>query len=172
MAELTQKDRLQPSLLDRLTDDEPDQSQESREKRILTINRLREYVLRDLGWLFNASCLMDEEAFSRYPFAARSVINFGLPPLAGTTVRGLDLEMLERRLRQAILDFEPRILGHSLRVRAMLTEEHMSHNTLTFEIEGDLWAQPLPLKLYLKTDIDLENGQVRVQEADRPGIHW
>jgi type VI secretion system protein ImpF len=34
MAELTQKDRLQPSLLDRLTDDEPDKLQESREKRI------------------------------------------------------------------------------------------------------------------------------------------
>lgn len=33
MAELTPKDRLQPSLLDRLTDDEPDKTQESREKR-------------------------------------------------------------------------------------------------------------------------------------------
>jgi type VI secretion system protein ImpF len=55
MAELTPKDRLQPSLLDRLTDEEPDQPQESREKRVLSLNRLRESVLRDLAWLFNAS---------------------------------------------------------------------------------------------------------------------
>jgi len=33
MAELTQKERLQPSLLDRLTDDEPDKLSEAREQR-------------------------------------------------------------------------------------------------------------------------------------------
>lgn len=32
MAELTSKERLQPSLLDRLTDDEPDKTQESRDQ--------------------------------------------------------------------------------------------------------------------------------------------
>lgn len=170
MAELTSKDRLQPSLLDRLTDDEPDQPRESREKRVLSVNRLRESVLRDLGWLFNAGGASSDEGFERYPFAARSVINFGLPPLSGMTARGLDLEMLERVLRQAILDFEPRILRNTLRVRAALTEERMSHNALTFEIEGELWAQPLPLQLYLKTEIDLESGQVKLEPADRPGI--
>ncbi len=38
----------------------------------------------------------------------------------------------------------------------------MSHNALTFEIEGELWAQPVPLRMmYLKTEIDLESGQVK-----------
>ncbi len=170
MAELTPKDRLQPSLLDRLTDEEPDQPQESREKRVLSMSRLRESVLRDLGWLFNASSAASDEDLERYPFAARSVINFGLPPLTGTTAYGLDLEMLERALRQVILDFEPRILRNTVRVRAALTEERMSHNALTFEIEGELWGQPLPQQLYLKTEIDLESGQVKVEQADRPGV--
>ena len=35
------------------------------------------------------------------------------------------------------------------------------------EIEGDLWAQPIPLQLYLKTEIDLESGQVKVEESSR-----
>ncbi|MFO7641675.1 MAG: type VI secretion system baseplate subunit TssE [Candidatus Competibacteraceae bacterium] len=170
MAELTPKDRLQPSLLDRLTDEEPEQPQESREKRVLSLNRLRESVLRDLAWLFNASGASSGESFERYPFAARSVVNFGLPALTGTTAHGLDLEMLERALRQAVLDFEPRILRNTLRVRAALIEERMSHNALTFEIEGELWGQPLPQQLYLKTEIDLESGQVKVEQADRPGI--
>jgi type VI secretion system protein ImpF len=34
----------------------------------------------------------------------------------------------------------------------------MSLNALMFEIEADLWAQPLPLHLYLQTEVDLETG--------------
>lgn len=168
MAELTPKERLQPSLLDRLTDDEPDRQQESREQRVLSTRRLRECVLRDLGWLFNATRMTDHEVDAHYPFAARSVLNYGLPPLAGLIARGLDLSDLEQNLRQAIIDFEPRILRPSLRVRATLTGEQMSHNALAFEIEGDLWSQPLPLQLYLKTEIDLESGQVKIEESSRP----
>ncbi len=166
MAELTQKDRLQPSLLDRLADDEPDQLQESREKRILSMSRLRESVLRDLEWLLNTVRLPSHYEIERYPFAARSVINFGLPPLSGTLANGLNINELENILAQAIKDFEPRILRSTVKVRVILAQDLMSHNTLTFIITGDLWAQPLPLELYLKTEIDLESGQVKVEEAD------
>jgi type VI secretion system protein ImpF len=38
----------------------------------------------------------------------------------------------------------------------------MSNNTLSFEITGDLWAQPLPLQLFLKTEVDIENGTVKL----------
>lgn len=168
MAELVPKDRLQPSLLDRLTDDEPDQLQESREKRVLSISRLRECVLRDLAWLLNAARLPSHQAIERYPFAARSVINYGLPPLSGTLASSLDVHELENILTQAIEDFEPRILRGTVRVQIILTRELMSHNTLTFVISGNLWAQPLPLQLYLKTEFDLESGQVKVEEADHP----
>ena len=48
MAELTPTERLQPSLLDRLTDDEPSHSQEARNRRVLSIQKLRESVLRDV----------------------------------------------------------------------------------------------------------------------------
>ncbi|MBL8260722.1 MAG: type VI secretion system baseplate subunit TssE [Candidatus Competibacteraceae bacterium] len=168
MAELTPKERLQPSLLDRLTDEEPDRQEESRDKRVLSMSRLRECVLRDLGWLLNATRMADDRLDARYPFAARSVINYGLPALAGGTARSLEINDLEQSLRQAIIDFEPRLLRHSLRVRAELTEERMSHNALTFEIEGSLWAQPLPLQLYLKTEIDLESGQVQIEESSQP----
>ncbi len=165
MADLTPKDRLQPSLLDRLTDDEPDKKQESREKRVLSANRLRECVLRDLAWLLNSVQMSASEEIDRYPFAAHSVINYGLPPMSGNVVSSLDIKELENIMRQAIRDFEPRILRSSVKVRAILARDLMAHNTVSFEINGDLWAQPLPLQLYLKTEIDLENGQVRIEEA-------
>ena len=42
MAELTQQERLQPCLLDRLTDDAPEKTQESRDQRVVSLRRLRE----------------------------------------------------------------------------------------------------------------------------------
>ncbi|MGV8301633.1 type VI secretion system baseplate subunit TssE, partial [Pseudomonas aeruginosa] len=49
MAELTLQERLQPSLLDRLTDDEPGNLKEAAERRVLTLNQLKASVLRDLA---------------------------------------------------------------------------------------------------------------------------
>jgi type VI secretion system protein ImpF len=40
----------------------------------------------------------------------------------------------------------------------------MSHNSMSFAIEAVLWSQPIPLQLYLRTQIDLEDGDVRIAE--------
>ena len=166
MAELSHKERLQPSLLDRLTDDEPKQRVEAREKRVLSVSQLRECVRRDLAWLFNTTNLtaVDPELEPAYPLAARSVINYGIPDLAGRTVSGIDIAALERLLRQAIWDFEPRLVRGSVTVRG-LVDEDMSHNAVAFAIDAELWAQPVPLRLYLRTQVDLEAGRVDVSEA-------
>ena len=50
MAELLPQERLQPSLLDRLVDDNPGEQKESRDQRVLVIRKLRDFVLRDLAW--------------------------------------------------------------------------------------------------------------------------
>src|SRR5262245_31843195 len=83
MPELTPQERLQPALLDRLTDDEPDREQEPRERRVMTKSRLRQAVLRDLAWLFNATRLEGTVDLSGLGDVRRSVINFGLPALSG-----------------------------------------------------------------------------------------
>jgi type VI secretion system protein ImpF len=164
MVELTQQERLQPSLLDRLTDEEPGKKQEPREKRVLSLKKLREGVRRDLAWLFNAGNLASAQDLEPYPEVARSVLNYGMPNLAGSTVSNVDVAALERILRQAITDFEPRIVRNSIKVRLVVDEAKMSHNAVTFEIEGLLWAQPTPLQIYLKTEFDLEMGDVKVTD--------
>ena len=168
MAELTQKERLQPALLDRLTDDDPEHRQESREKRVLSVRRLRESVLRDLAWLLNASRLDSLQDLDDYPQAAHSVLNYGIPDMTGLTASGVDVTAIERAVRQAIWDFEPRILRQTVRVRARVDPARMSHNALTFDIEGQLWAQPVPLQIFLKTELDLELGEVVVTENTGP----
>lgn len=166
MAELTPTERLQPSLLDRLTDEEPAQSQEARNRRVLSIQRLRESVLRDVAWLLNTTNLAEPNLSERYPQVAKSVVNYGLPDLAGLTASAVKIGELESLVRQAVLDFEPRIIRDTLQVRAHGADE-MNHNALVFEISGELWAQPVPLELFLKTEIDLENGEFLVIESNK-----
>jgi type VI secretion system protein ImpF len=162
LAELSVKERLQPSLLDRLTDHEPGKSQENREQRVFSLTRLREAVLRDLTWLLNTTNLEAGQDLEPFPEVARSVLNYGIPDLSGITVSGTDIPGLERALRQAISEFEPRILRDGLRVRLEINETQMSHNAMTFLIEGELWSEPVPLRLYLKSEIDLDTGEATV----------
>lgn len=173
MPELTHKERLQPSLLDRLTDDEPDEHQESREKRVLSAERLRTSVLRDLTWLLNTTNLSALIDLSAYPESSKSVINYGLPDLAGHTASSIDVVKLEQLLRQAIVQFEPRLIPRTLRIRLVVDRAEMSHNSMRFSIEAELWSQPMPLQLYMRTEIDLEDGDVRVadvrDQAGAPG---
>jgi len=164
MPELSHKERLQPSLLDRLTDEQPYERQESRDKRVISPAKLRDSVLRDLGWLLNCTHLAALEDLSDTPEVARSVLNFGLPDLAGHTTTSVDVPKLESLLRQAIWDFEPRLLRNSVKVRLIKDENEMSHNSMSFAIEAVLWSQPIPLQLYLRTEIDLEDGDVRIAE--------
>lgn len=165
MRDLSLKERLQPSLLDRLTDAEPDVAVESREQRVLSIRRLRDCVLRDLAWLLNTSQLAAVADLTPYPEVRRSVLNYGIADLAGKLASSVDTLTLERVVRQSVWDFEPRILRHTLKVQVLLDQGQMSRNALAFIIEGELWAQPVPLRLYLKTEVDLETGQVAISEA-------
>jgi type VI secretion system protein ImpF len=169
MAELTQKERLQPSLLVRLSDDEPHKEMESREKRVLSLRKLRESVIRDLAWLLNTVHLASLVDLDDYPEVAHSVLNYGMPDLAGKTVSSTDVGALERQLRQSISDYEPRILSETLQVRAILSEDQMNHNAIRFLIEGVLWAHPMPLQLYLKTEVDLDSGSVSIEEVSGSG---
>jgi type VI secretion system protein ImpF len=169
MADLTKNERLQPSLLDRLTDDEPQARQESREKRVISPARLRDCVRRDLTWLFNATNLAAVENLEGYPEVLRSVLNYGMPDLAGQTASSIDTRALEQLLRQVIWDFEPRLIKRSVKVRILTDDRVMNHNSMSFDIEAELWAQPLPLRLFLRTEIDLENGGVNVQDLGSQG---
>ena len=168
MATLRAQDRLQPALLDRLTDDNPESRTESTEARVINRSRLRDMVLRDLAWLFNATAPGEGVDWDTAPHARASVLNYGLPALSGLSTSGLNLAQLQAQVKQAILDHEPRILADTLAVEVVVSNAQLDHHNLVgFRISGQLWAQPVPLELLLRTDIDLETGRVAVREIDR-----
>lgn len=167
MAELTQRERLQPSLLDRLTDDDPKAQRESFDRRVLSLQQLRASVLRDLGWLLNARNLESVHDLAEVPQVAQSVVNYGIPDLTGRAASSVDLGTIERLLAQAICTFEPRILRRSLKVRLVRDQQQMDHNAMVFDIEGEMWAQPVPLRIYLRTELDLDSGGAEVTESQQ-----
>lgn len=169
MADLTQKDRLQPSLLDRLTDNDPQRKLESREARVLSPSRLRDCVRRDLAWLLNTTHLRAVQELDDHPQVARSVLNYGMPDLAGRTTSSVNTTELEQAIRKVILDFEPRLVARSLRVKLFVDDKQMNHNAMSFDIEAELWAQPLPLRLFLRTSVDLETGSIDVVDLGNKG---
>lgn len=168
MPELTPQERLQPALLDRLTDADPLNDREGPEQRVLSKAKLRQAVLRDLAWLFNSTQLSG--AIKSYPDAERSVINFGLPALSGQTASTLDVIALEAAIKRSILHFEPRILAASLHVEALVSQLQLDHhNVISVQIRGQLWAQPVPLDLLLRTDVDLETGRIEIRDLGQTG---
>jgi len=164
MVRVAPQDRLQPSLLDRLTDDDPGTRTEARDVHVLSLNELRQCVLRDLSWLLNTGNLEALVDLEDYPLVAASTLNYGIPHLAGTQASSVEVRDMERRLKQAIIRFEPRILAETIKIELSLGRGMFGHNALTFLIEGMLWAEPVPWHLYLKTEVDLEMGTFVVQE--------
>jgi type VI secretion system protein ImpF len=165
------QDRLQPALLDRLTDEEPDKSVEAPEARVLSKARLRQSVLRDLAWLLNATRLETRDNLSGAAYARTSVVNYGLPALSGRGASSLDMTDLARSVREAILNFEPRILPASLRVDTSFEPGHLDHhNIVGILIHGHLWAQPVPLEFLVRTEFDLETGKVKIADLASPRV--
>jgi len=154
-------EKIQPCLLDRLTDENPESKKESRSERIVSVRRYREGVMRDLVWLLNARTHTAGEEFNGFPEVARSVLNFGARDLCGVVLSGLDLRELEHDLAEAIRRFEPRINPRTLEVKAV-TGAKGTANGIAVEVRGELWAHPIPEQLYLRTEIDLDTGTFTV----------
>jgi type VI secretion system protein ImpF len=134
---------------------------------VLSIRTLREGVLRDLAWLLNTTNLFSVTDIGKLPHLANSVINYGMPDISGISVAGLNLADLERGIRQAIWDFEPRLVRSSVSVRAIAASAG-DNNKIMFEIEGDMWALPYPERLYLKTELDVDRATIRLSETTAP----
>jgi type VI secretion system protein ImpF len=164
MADKMMSERLQPSLLDRLTDEDPTNPTEPRDARVIDIRRLREIVQRDLSWLLNTNNADGWIDPKRYPLAARSVLNYGVKEVAGGFAAKDRVQMIRKSITQAIENYEPRIRKGSAQVE--MRSQNVSRNTvISFDIRADMWAEPIPIELYLRSSIDVTTGQVSLERA-------
>jgi type VI secretion system protein ImpF len=167
MPDITSRERLKPSLLDRLTDLNPEQTRESMETAAQSGTQLKEAVRRDLAWLLNTVRLSAAtDLLQDHPETLRSVLNYGIPDLAGRTLSGLNARELEKALREVLWQYEPRLLRRTVQLRVATDKKRMGQNAIVFYVDAELYSQPFPIALCLRTEINLEDGSVRVEEVD------
>ncbi len=164
MSDKTIAERLQPSLLDRLTDNEPSEKTERRDDRVIDLRQLRDIIQRDLAWLLNTSdnaAMIDPE---RYPHAARSVLNYGIQEVAGDYSTAERASLIRRSIADSIRNFEPRIHPGSVDVQLRLGQEQRQ-TVVVFDIRADMWAQPMPMELYLRSEVDVTTGELQLERV-------
>ncbi len=143
----------------------PNVELEPADRRMLSMRRLRECVLRDLGWLFNSLNLDSSQDLEPFPHVATSVLNFGLPSFAGRMTSSIDPQESAERLRRVIEMFEPRLSG--VKVKPQPPAEAETDGTLEFTIEAQLWGYPMAQQLEVHTKIDTMTGDIAVTEGRR-----
>lgn len=154
---------LLPTLMDRLRDDAPQRLIETPEHYAVTRKQLRDIIQRDLAFLLNTTNIEDLIDRDRYPQAAASTVNFGVPPLAGAFLASRRWSDIEQMIRRAITEFEPRLIPGSLVVapcQAIDAGEH--HNILSFEVRGMVQMDPYPLEFMVQSSLDLDTSEVNI----------
>jgi type VI secretion system protein ImpF len=132
-------------------------------RRQLPSRRLREYVCRDIAMLLNSTSLDVSIDLSDLPHVKRSVLNYGMPPLAGRSHYSVDVRQMARTIEEVIRQFEPRLT--QVRVTPDTGREHGDEHQLAFRIDAQLWGQPAPEKLVIRTRISVESGDVSVTDS-------
>jgi len=166
MAEPSSKNRLRPSILDRLTDLHPERRRETTVDASVNEAQLREQVRRDLTWLFNTTCFAAGTDLAPYPQVQSSILNYGIVDLTGHSLASIDPDSLESSVRAALLNYEPRLLPESIQISVKLGKNPFGTAALVVEIHADLHSEPLPLALHVRTEIDVETGRVSVGDMN------
>ena len=144
------------------TQNVPNGMLESSQQRIVSMRRLRECVLRDVAALLNALNMETNVDLGRYPRVQRSVLNYGMRSLAGLAAAAVDPVATAAGIAEALRRFEPRL--RKVRV-APYTGEPQSTHQLSFRIDAELWGQPAPQQLVLRTQIETDTGNVTVSDS-------
>ena len=162
MADRTLTERLQPSILDRLTDENPEKTSDSQSDRVIDIRRLREIIQRDLAWLLNTGNLDTELDAERYPNVVRSVVNYGVPDSTGDFANKKRAVAVRDAIRRAVELFEPRLIDGTLSVVSR-SEDEKRDSLIVFDIIADMWAEPVPAELYLRSQVDVTTGELELE---------
>ena len=174
------KQRLTPTLFDKLVADidmaglreeDTDRTTVARENfRFYTVPQLERFneaalrstVRRELSWLLNTTNFGATHELAAYPRVESSVLNYGLPDLAGKAATRRASLQRAREIRTAIRYFEPRIDAKSLLVDMVELEAHK--HQVSFIIQGDITAAAHAMPVKFQTHVDVETASVEVEE--------
>jgi type VI secretion system protein ImpF len=160
-----------PSLIDRLSNDEPDfydatdvdaggklRRQASKAKSREAVKRYENSVRRDLEWLLNSRRVKDDR-LERYPQLQKSVFCYGIPDLnSEDPSRTHDRDELLHNMEDAVALFDRRLRDVSIEFGAPMLGSHLLH----FQIAGVVMMDPVPAEVAFQSSLDPTNGECKV----------
>ncbi|WMD20259.1 type VI secretion system baseplate subunit TssE [Achromobacter seleniivolatilans] len=160
------KVRYLPSLFDRLRDNEPRSKHERPDAYSPNAAGMQRLIQRDLALLLNTCNLGAALDTARYPQAARSAVNYGLPPLSGTLRASHSPATIEKLVRDTIVTFEPRLIPETLSVRVLPQSRRGTYNVIQLEIKALMHWSPYPLEFLVQSRYDLESSHASIDGRD------
>jgi type VI secretion system protein ImpF len=156
---------VQPSILDRLTDESPQVPGDPPVTREASVRAFRASVQRDVGWLLNTRRSIVPLP-PGCPELVRSVHEFGLPDTTSVPVgskRGR--ENMIAMMQDAIERFEPRLASPRVRI-IEVAQVHAPQ--VRFTVEATLRMDPSPEAVTFDAVLEVARGEYDVAPGSAP----
>jgi type VI secretion system protein ImpF len=152
---------VQPSLLDRLTDDDPRSPADVRVSYLESLQNFKRSVQRDLEWLLNTRRIADGVP-SHMEELKHSVYNYGIPDITSLSRDSVDSRtLLLARVEEALAMFEPRLANVHISMQELEGEAH--RRELRFIVEATMRLDPTPEQVMFDTVLHFSTGEIDVK---------
>jgi len=122
---------------------------------------LKAHLNEDLANLMHTIRLDAAMDLDDHKYVGKSVLNFGMDDMANMSSNADNKGLLESRLRQALIDHEPRLIPETIEVTLRAQDKDLSQK-LAFDIAADLAANPVDVPLEFVAEIDVGGGKVNL----------
>lgn len=156
---------VQPSLIDRLTDEDPRSQVEGRTSYAESLRRFKAAVRRDLEWLLNTR-RTPEMPTDDLTELNKSVYVYGVPDITSQSRDSVAARLrLLRQIEETLSKFEPRLTD--VRISLADIDGDARRRELHFVVEGTLQLDPTPEQVMFDTVLQFSSGQY---DIDAPGM--
>lgn len=154
---------VQPSLIDRLTDEDPRTQAEPRSTYAESLRRFKAAVQRDLEWLLNTR-RTPEIPSEDLTELNKSVYVYGVSDITSLSRDSMSARRrLLRQIEETLLQFEPRMTD--VRISLVDVDSENRRRELRFVVEATLQLDPTPEQVMFDTVLQFASGQYDIDAA-------
>jgi type VI secretion system protein ImpF len=154
---------VQPSVLDRLTDETPRSSADPRMSYAESLRVFKVAAQRDLEWLLNTRRTADAEV-EKFDELRRSLYNFGMPDITSMSRDSVVArKQLLQQVEETLAIFEPRLAN--VQISMVEVEGEQRRRELRFVVEATLRLDPTPEQVIFDTVLHFASGQIDLTET-------
>jgi type VI secretion system protein ImpF len=131
-----------------------------RPRQVITEPVLRQEVGRDVDNLLNSIALESTLDLTDAPYVRKSIINYGIPDIANRTIDEAAVDHIPEEIREALINFEPRLAAASVRVTRDTSIDPVELK-VRFIVRADLTCDPVHVPVEFVAEV-IDAGKIIV----------